>query len=214
MAPADDVLEDDQLDKMKRLDDALRAPSSPASYAFGGSIALDYYTEPRATTDFDINIACNEKRSPEVLAYLAKALPDLEINERIVATAQKEGQVRIKWGQYKLDLFFANTSFHGAISKHARSVPFLDRQIPIISEEHLIACKAIFNRPKDWLDIENMLADAPESLDAGEAHKWVSIVADTDVNDRLDALFIQYGFSVEKPRPKKHGGPSLGISGR
>ncbi|MHB8263753.1 MAG: hypothetical protein ACYDGY_08400 [Acidimicrobiales bacterium] len=207
--PADDVLVDDQLDKMKRLDDALRDPSSPASYAFGGSIALDYYTEPRATTDFDINIACSEKRSPEVLAYLAKALPDLEINERIVATAQKEGQVRIKWGQYKLDIFFANTSFHVAISEHARSVPFLDRQIPIIAEEHLIACKAIFNRPKDWLDIDSMLADAPESLDASETRKWVSIIADTDIIDRLDASFALYGFSVEKPRPRKRCEPRL-----
>ena len=38
--------------------------------------------------------------------------------------------------------------------------------IPILAPEHLIVCKAVFDRPKDWLDIEEMLAwgtevDAP-----------------------------------------------------
>ena len=31
-------------------------------------------------------------------------------------------------------------------------------QIPILSPEHLIVCKVVFNRPKDWLDIEEMIA--------------------------------------------------------
>ncbi|MCL5948772.1 MAG: hypothetical protein M1420_06405 [Actinobacteria bacterium] len=196
MAPADYILVDDQLDKMTRLDDALGSASSPSAYAFGGSIALDYYTEPRATTDFDVNIACSERQSPEVLSYLRKALPDLEIDERVVAIAQKDGQVRIGWGQYKLDLFFANTDFHEAIAQRVHLVPFLDREIPIIAEEHLIACKAIFNRTKDWLDIEDMLSDAPAGLDAAEAHNWVSTIAVADISARLDALFVSHGFSL------------------
>ncbi len=194
MTPSEDILTDDQLDKMKRLDDVLRDPSFPAPYAFGGSIALDYYTEPRATTDFDINIACGEKESPEVLSHLARALPDLEITDATFVTAQRDGQVRLRWGQYKVDLFFANTIFHDAIATRVHNVPFLAREIPIISEEHLIACKAIFNRPKDWLDIESMLADADEDLDVAEARKWVAAIADSNITVRLDALLLDYGF--------------------
>lgn len=192
--PAADILTDDQLEKMKRLDSVLRDPKCPAGYAFGGSIALDYYTEPRATMDFDINVECGEGRSAEVLRYLADSLPDLEISESTFALAQSEGQVRIRWGQYKVDLFFANTTFHDAIAERVCRVPFLDREIPIIAEEHLIACKAIFNRPKDWLDIESMLADASLNLDADEARKWVSAIAGQEIAIRLSELFDRYGF--------------------
>jgi hypothetical protein len=31
-------------------------------------------------------------------------------------------------------------------------------QIPILSPEHLIVCKVVFDRPKDWLDVEEMIA--------------------------------------------------------
>ena len=73
----------------------------------------------------------------------------------------------------------------------------MSRQIPIVSEEHLIACKAIFNQPKDWLDIESMLADAPAGLDADEARKWVSIIANADVAALLDGLLSGYGFGTD-----------------
>ena len=88
--------------------------------------------------DFDINMECGEDRSAEVLRYLANSLPDLEISESTFALARNEGQVRIRWGQYKVDLLFANTTFHDAIAERVCRVPFLDREIPIIVEEHLI----------------------------------------------------------------------------
>ena len=39
-------------------------------------------------------------------------------------------------------------------------------------EEHLLACKALFDRPKDWLDIEQMLLTV-DDLDARDALRWV-----------------------------------------
>ena len=44
--------------------------------------------------------------------------------------------------------------------------------IPILAPEHLIVCKAIFDRPKDWLDIEEILRWGTE-VDAALTLYWV-----------------------------------------
>ena len=44
--------------------------------------------------------------------------------------------------------------------------------IPILAPEHLVVCKAIFDRPKDWLDIEEMLRWGTE-VDAARTLGWV-----------------------------------------
>ena len=49
-----------------------------------------------------------------------------------------------------------------------RMVPFGEGRIPILAPEHLLVCKALFDRPKDWLDIEQMLLCVDE-LDTTEA---------------------------------------------
>ncbi|MGH9091698.1 MAG: hypothetical protein ACRDZR_10025 [Acidimicrobiales bacterium] len=50
--PVADILGDNQLEKMLALDSTLAGLG--IRYAFGGAIALDYYVEPRATSDADV----------------------------------------------------------------------------------------------------------------------------------------------------------------
>ena len=40
--------------------------------------------------------------------------------------------------------------------------PFGDHRLPILAPEHLLVCKVIFDRPKDWLDIEQVLVCVQE----------------------------------------------------
>ena len=54
----------------------------------------------------------------------------------------------------------------------ARSVPFGRDGIPILAPEHLLVAKAVFNRAKDWLDIEQMLLAVP-ALDLAEIDRWL-----------------------------------------
>ena len=52
-------------------------------------------------------------------------------------------------------------------------MPFGGTTMPILSPEHLAVCKAMFDRPKDWLDIEQMLV-ATERLDLAEIeYSWL-----------------------------------------
>jgi len=48
--------------------------------------------------------------------------------------------------------------------------------IPILSAEHLVVCKVIFNRPRDWVDVEAMV-EAQSEVDPAEVLRWVARIA-------------------------------------
>lgn len=54
----------------------------------------------------------------------------------------------------------------------ARIVQFAGTPIPILAPEHLIICKAIFNRPKDWVDIEGIV-DWGTSVNWETVRRWI-----------------------------------------
>ena len=88
-----------------------------------------------------------------------------------------------------MDLFFAYDPFHEAAARHRRTVPFADGEIPILAPEHLVVCKAVFNRAKDWVDIDAM-RELGYGLDTAEVLRWVARIAgDEDPRyERLAAL--------------------------
>ena len=143
-------------DKVVALHRALEA--ARIAHAFGGALALAYYAEPRTTVDVDVNVFVTADHATEVAA----ALEPLGVNIAPLAgrTPARDGQVRCRWGRTPIDLFFAYDALHDAMRAQATSVPFGPDTIPILGAEHLVVCKAVFNRPKDWLDIEQVLATA------------------------------------------------------
>ena len=56
--------------------------------------------------------------------------------------------------------------------KDSRRVPFAETTVPILAPEHLAVCKAMFDRTKDWLDIEQMLV-ATDGLDLAAIEGWL-----------------------------------------
>jgi hypothetical protein len=134
------------------LDEAL----ADVPHAFGGAIALAYYAEPRATIDIDLNVFVPSDRSDEIVAPL-RAL-GVSIDDAAREMIARDGQVRVWWDETAVDLFFAYDPFHAAAAKARRTVPFADREIPILSAEHLVVCKVVFNRAKDWVDIDALRA--------------------------------------------------------
>ena len=168
-------------EKVVRLDKALDAAGMP--HAFGGALALAYYAEPRATIDIDVNLFLDAQRYLEVLAVLEPLGVDRAPAEK---TVLRQGQGRLWWGRNPVDLFFAYHGLHGAMRERARVVPFGDDEIPIIAPEHLLTAKALFNRAKDWLDIEQMLVTVP-GLDIPEAWRWLRELLPAD-DERLEHL--------------------------
>ncbi|MEA3019495.1 MAG: hypothetical protein QOI47_1019 [Actinomycetota bacterium] len=156
--------------RIVELDRALAA----IPHAFGGALALAYYAEPRATIDIDLNVFIPVERFPEV----ASPLVDLgaSVDDDIGDLVRRDGQARVMWDETPIDLFFAYDAFHDAAAAARRTVPFADGSIPILAAEHLIVCKAVFNRAKDWVDIDAMLAAEPP-LDVAEVMRWVARIA-------------------------------------
>jgi hypothetical protein len=145
-------------------------------HAFGGALALAYYAEPRATIDIDLNLFVSPSGYPSVERELALLGIGDSAELKIV---ERDGQCRLHWGNTPIDLFFAYDELHEAMRAAIRSVPFGERRIPILAPEHLLVCKAIFNRPKDWLDIEQMLVGV-EELDVVEVRMWLDRVVGAD----------------------------------
>lgn len=169
-------------DKIVALHSALRR----IPHAFGGAIALAYYAEPRSTIDVDLNVFVPVTGAEHVLDRLALLGVDVEdIRVRI----QRDGQGRAMWGRTPVDLFFAYDRFHDVAAKAVRDVPFTDTTITILGPEHLVVCKAVFDRPRDWVDIDAMLQRGTR-VDVAEVLRWVGrIVGDTDRRyDRVAAV--------------------------
>jgi hypothetical protein len=156
------------------LDQAL--PGIP--HAFGGALALAYYAEPRATIDIDVNVFVPTDRFGDVAACLAPLGVAID-DEAVAALVQRDGQVRVLWDATPIDLFFAYDAFHDAAAVGRQVVPFADTAIPILAVDHLVVCKAVFNRPKDWIDIDAIVV-AETSIDVAEVLRWVGRLAGDD----------------------------------
>jgi hypothetical protein len=161
-------------DQLLAIHDALDAARIP--HAIGGAIALGYCTlEPRGTRDVDVNIFTGPERAREVFA----ALPEgVELSGVSLEHAERDGQVRLRWGITPVDLFLSVLPFHDHVAEHVRMVPFEGRTIPVLSCTGLTVFKAMFDRPRDWVDIEAMVE--ARAIDLGEAIWWVSEMAGAD----------------------------------
>lgn len=155
-------------DKVLAIHEALAEAKVP--HAIGGALALAYYAEPRATVDVDLNLFVPAKEWEKVVDALVSI--GVDAAELDSAVLLRNSQCRLWWDDNPVDLFFANAPIHEAMPDEVRRVPFSGATIPILGPEHLAVCKAMFDRPKDWLDIEQMLLSA-DGIDAAEIERWL-----------------------------------------
>jgi hypothetical protein len=152
-------------------------------HAIGGALALAYHVaQARATNDIDLNVSADPKHPETVFALLPSDVP---WTDRDVATVRRDGQVRLLWPlpdggpPIPLDLFFPQHALHAAVDARAELVPMLDASVPILSATDLLVFKALFNRRKDWADIEELVKFGKPDL--AEARRWlVTIVGAKD----------------------------------
>jgi hypothetical protein len=167
--------------------DAHRAlDAAGLGHAFGGAIALAYYSIPRATVDIDINVFVPGAEAARALSALAALGVETAGAQRQIDQA---GQCRVHCDATPIDLFFANLDLHTAMARNLRRVHFAGELIPILAPDHLMVCKALFDRQKDWTDIQHMLLAVPD-LRVAEVRRWMDEIAGPDDarTQRLDAL--------------------------
>jgi hypothetical protein len=152
--------------------DSMRVP-----HQFGGAVALAWYRSPRATTDIDLNVTLAPSEAEPVMG----ALRHLGVSVTASARAQieRDGQARLDWDGSYLDVFFATLDLHREMASSSREVSFGPALIPILAPEHLVVCKAIFDRPKDWVDIEEIVAWGTV-LDGATVLRWIGELLGSD----------------------------------
>ena len=156
-------------------------------HAFGGAIALAYCTEePRGTRDLDVNVFAEPNRAAEVLA----ALPSrVAIRAADVRAAEREGQVRVWWQDTPVDIFLDVHRFHRRVAIEVRTVPFAGQEIPVLGCTALVVFKALFDRTRDWADIEAVAATG--AADLTEAGAWARQLGADAANSRRLAELAQ-----------------------
>jgi hypothetical protein len=173
-------------DQLLAVHDGLEAAGIP--HAIGGAIALGYCTlEPRGTRDVDVNVFVGPERARDVFAALPAGV---ELSGVQLEQAERDGQVRLRWGITPIDLFLSVLPFHDHVAAHLREVPFEGRTIPILDCTALAVFKAMFDRPRDWVDIEAMVE--ARAVDLDEARRWVVQMVGEDARvEKLTVLSAQ-----------------------
>lgn len=153
------------------------------TYAFGGAIALGWcIPQARATNDIDINIFL----PPEQFEQALDALPDeVEITERSREQLRRDGQTRLRWGVIPVDVFLNTTEFHQHAATRIRRWDFVGVEIPCLSCDDLAVFKAFYDRPKDWVDIGEMVKIA--SFDIAEVRETLADLLGSD-DERISKL--------------------------
>jgi hypothetical protein len=171
------------VDRIVAVAESLERSAMP--WALGGALALAYATEePRGTRHIDINVFVPATRAAEVFAALPSGVVTTSAD---AADALRTAQVRVWWDDTPLDLFFAADSFHAEVARRCRDVPFEGRTIHVLCAEDLAVFKAMFDRSKDWVDIEAMAELGAIDLDLA-ADRLRSVLGNDDRVARLRSM--------------------------
>jgi len=147
--------------KIVRIHESLTKAALP--HAFGGALALAWCTQrARGTIDIDVNIFVGTAAAADVLSGLPRSVARSGAD---LAALHTDGQARLWWDTTPVDVFLNTTEFHEQAAGRARLEPFAGRPIPFLACDDLAVFKAFFNRSKDWVDLEEMIAVAALDID-------------------------------------------------
>jgi hypothetical protein len=155
-------------------------------HAFGGAIALAYWTrDPRGTSDIDVNVFIPSTDAARALAALPAGIDQPDGTADAIA---RDGQVRLWWEGTPIDLFFDYAPVHAEAARNRRTVPFEGTRIPVLGPVELAVFKVMFDRTRDWADLEAMAERGSLDLAAVEAGLTGMLDEDDARFDRLRAL--------------------------
>lgn len=156
------------------------------THAFGGAIALAYCVEePRGTRDLDVNIFVDASKAESVLATLPRGV---RVRKKDIAKVKRDGQARLDWDGTPIDVFLNNIPLHDAVAASVVWVRLEGREVPVLDCASLAIFKALFDRTKDWADLEAIAIATPEGIEEAKAAIADLVGEDDPAHQRLKAL--------------------------
>ncbi len=173
-----------------RLRVALQSTGTP--YAFIGAMGAIAWGRPRATTDLDLVVQCDERS----FALLRDALIASGFEEGKGVGGAEEGDglpdIAIFWAgaqpAVRVDVFIAKLDFEREVVATALPVHLLGADVPIARPEAMLVYKLLASRPKDLIDIDAILegrALAGGVIDWALVLRWASVWG---IESKVDAL--------------------------
>ncbi len=155
-------------------------------HAFGGAISLTFWTlNPRGTSDIDVNVFVPASDPTRVLSALPEGVLVAEDAARLIA---RDGQIRLWWDGTPVDLFFDYVPVHADAAAHRRVVPYEGVRIPVLGPVELAVFKVMFDRVRDWADLQEMADAGTLDVDAVSAQVDSMLGPGDPRLARLDAL--------------------------
>jgi len=185
--------------------------ASRIPYAFGGAIALSAWSEPRATTDVDLNLWVADDELPAAVEILSRAGVSITLDDALRG-ARERGMFAAPHGSYRVDVFVPSVPFYDEALGRRLRVTLADRQTWVLSPESLAVFKMLFFRPKDLVDLARLIEVHRPPLDAAFVRRWlVDMVGADDVRiakwDELTQL-VPTSISSKPPRRRPRRKPA------
>jgi len=164
------------------------------AYALGGALALGVHGVPRGTLDVDINVFTSDGDLPKVIGVLTALGVDVDAAQAS-AQAARDGAFMGNWQGMRIDVFLPSIPFSAeaertrvALSGGADGVDWF------LSAETLAVFKLLFARPKDYVDLERLVAVQSGGLDAAYVRRWiVDMLGSDDARvGRWDEIVARY----------------------
>ena len=157
-------------------------------YAFIGGIAVNTWGLPRATFDLDLAASVPAERSSSILTRFAQegfvvdSAFQSGFRDRIAGMEQIHMHLPVGSSLLAVDVFFADTPFLRSVLDRKVGIELAGRLVQVCTAADLILLKLIADRPKDRLDIANVLAvqGVPER---NHLERWAN---ELNLGDRLE----------------------------
>jgi hypothetical protein len=163
-------------------------------YAVMGGIAVRAHGLPRATYDVDVTAAIPRERLPEVFAALADrgyTIPELYERgwvDEVAGMPLVKVRVYLQNRGVDVDLFLAEIDFqHKVLERRLRAVTS-EGTVWIVSVEDVVLLKLLANRPRDRVDILDVLFMQGQ-LDEAYLQEWA---AKLGVQERLAEVMAEH----------------------
>lgn len=173
-----------------RLLEALRRGATP--FAFIGALGAIAWGRPRATTDLDLVVNCDEAR----FKVLRDALVAAGFQEGAGVGPSDAGDplpdIAVFWAGAKpatrVDVFIAKLDFEKEVVASAITARMFGVDVPIARPEAMLVYKLLASRAKDLIDVDAILEGrslAGVAIDWDLARRWAAVWG---IEAKLDAL--------------------------
>ena len=159
-------------------------------YAVMGGIAVRIYGIPRPTHDVDFTIAIERDQLPKFFraatdqGYTVPAAYEAGWVDRVAGMPLVKLRIYLEGHGVDVDIFLAESPFQESLLARRRLEEYEHRSLYFVSPEDLILLKLVAGRPRDLVDIGDVLF-VQGQLDEDYLRHWANVL---EVQDRLDRV--------------------------